>query len=109
MNATKPLTFKTKEHLLQELINGKLGEAFGARLISVACIRLSVGSKDMVEKLRLPETRAALKRMKDMNPEELQALIKGASEELFLRSARAASEADDPTPRIDGAAGHGAR
>jgi len=106
---SEALTFKTKKHLLRALIDGKLGEAFGAQLISHACIRMSVGSKDMVEKLRLPETRAALKRIKDMNPEELQALIKGASEELFFRSAHASAEADDPTPRIGGTADHGAR
>lgn len=106
---SEALTFKTKKHLLHALIDGKLGEAFGAQLISHACIRMMTGSKDMVEKLRLPETRAALKRMGDMNPEALQALIKGASEELFFRSARAASEADDPTPRIGGTADHGAR
>lgn len=97
------LTFKTKNHLLHALIDGKLGEAFGAQLISYACLRMRAGSKDMVEKLRLPETRAALNRIKDMNPEELQALIDGASTELFLRSAHAASEAEDLTPRIGGA------
>lgn len=99
---SETMIFKNKEHLLQALIHGKLGEAFGAQLISHACLRMSVGSQDMVEKLRLPETRAALNRLKDMNPEELQALIQSASEELFHRSARAASEPDNHTPRIEG-------
>jgi len=53
---SEALTFKTKKHLLHALIDGKLGESFGAQLISHACIRMMTGSKDMVEKLLRPQT-----------------------------------------------------
>ncbi len=106
---SEALTFKTPEHLLHAVVHGKLGEAFASQLVSQACLRMVHGTFKTIDELRLPETRAALKRIKDMNVEELHELMKCASFELSRRAQMAAMQGDDPTPRIGGTADHGAR
>ena len=106
---SEALTFKTTEHLLQAVVHGKLGESFASQLVSQACLRMVHGTFKTIDELRLPETRAALKRIKDMNVEELHELMKCASFELSRRAQMAAMQGDDPTPRIGGTADHGAR
>jgi hypothetical protein len=106
---SKPLNFRSEDHLLNALVHGKLSESFASRLVSQACLRMLQGTYKTIEECRLPETRALLKRIKDTNVEELHELMKCASFELSSRAQMAAMQGDDPTPRIGGTADHGAR
>ena len=85
------LVFRDVDHMLNAIVHREFGEKVTERIAAQACIKMADKSRQELQALQTPETRAALGRISDMSPMELHELSKHAYLELCKRSAKVAA------------------
>jgi hypothetical protein len=83
------LVFRDLDHMLNAIVHREFGEKVTERIAAQACIKMADKSRQELQALQTPETRAALGKIRDMSPMELHELSKNAYLELCNRSAAA--------------------
>ena len=84
------LVFRDVDHMLNAIVHREFGEKVTERIAAQACIKMADKSRQELQALQIPETRAALGKISDMSPMELHELSKHAYLELCKRSAKVA-------------------
>jgi hypothetical protein len=85
------LVFRDTDHMLNAIVHREFGEKVTERIAAQACIKMADKSRQELQALQTPETRAALGKIRDMSPMELHELSKHAYLELCNRSAQVAA------------------
>lgn len=85
------LVFRDVDHMLNAIVHREFGEKVTERIAAQACIKMADKSRQELQALQTPETRAALSKIRDMSPMELHELSKNAYLELCKRSAQVAA------------------
>jgi hypothetical protein len=85
------LVFRSVDHMLNAIVHRDFGESVTERIAAQACIKMADKSRQELQALQTPETRAALNKIRDMSAMELHELSKNAYLELCSRSAQASA------------------
>ncbi len=88
---SESLVFRNVDHMLNAIVHREFGEKVTERIAAQACIKMADKSRQELQALQTPETRAALGKIRDMSPMELHELSKNAYLELCKRSAMVAT------------------
>lgn len=89
------LVFRDVDHMLNAIVHREFGEKVTERIAAQACIKMADKTRQELQALQSPETRAALDKIRDMSPMELHDLSKNAYLELCKRSAQVAAGGAD--------------